>query len=127
MWNEAWAMIRAQSTRDGHAASLVQLALGAGTFGLWDRAEIAAAEALVIARERKEGEAIITAEGILNTLQGGVIAEYAMNSIFKDRIHAGKRDDSCAADMVADFATAMRARQDDAPESPTRALVHPAG
>jgi tetratricopeptide (TPR) repeat protein len=127
MWNEAWAMIRAQSTRDGHAASLVQLALGAGTFGLWDRAEIAAAEALVIARERKEGEAIITAEGILNALQGGVIAEYAMNSIFKDRIHAGKGDDSCAADMVADFATAMRARQDDAPESPTRALVHPAG
>lgn len=127
MWNESWAMIRAQASRDGHAASLIQLALGAGTFNLWDRAEIAATEALAVARERKEGQTTIIAESIVKALQGGVVPEYAMNTVFKDRIHSGGDQESGAVELVTDFAAAMRARQDDAPESPTRALVHPAG
>lgn len=126
MWTECWAMLRQQISRQGHAASLVQLALGAGTLGYWERAELAAQEALVVARERKESEAVIVAEGILKALEGNVIRDEQITVTFKDRVRPSEvQPDEASSDLTALFANAMRARRDNAPESPTHALINP--
>ncbi|HEX2189235.1 MAG TPA: hypothetical protein VHG51_10080 [Longimicrobiaceae bacterium] len=125
MWAECWAAFRTQASRQGHAAALVQLALGAGTLGYWERSAIAAREALQVARERREPEAVLVAEGILKAVEGGILVDDQLEPAFKDRFRTGHQQlDEAAADIAAQFANAMRARRDSAPESPTRALIH---
>ncbi len=129
MWIEAWSLIRQQVTRQGHAAALVQLALGAGNLGQWERSAFAAAEALSVARERKESEAIIAAAAIVEALNQNVICDDSVAKVFKDRrrmiptpaAHADVEVD----ELTVQLAHAMRARRDNGPESPTRALVYP--
>lgn len=126
MWTQTYTLIRQQISRQGHAASLVQLALGAGTLGYWERAELAAQEALAVARQRKESEAVIVAEGILKAFEGNVIRDEQITETFKDRVRPpGSQPDEASSDLTALFANAMRARRDNAPESPTHALVNP--
>ncbi|MBV9772583.1 MAG: hypothetical protein JO040_01450 [Gemmatimonadetes bacterium] len=124
MWVETWALIRQQLSRQGHAAALTQLALGAGNLGHWERALLAAGEALKVARQRKEAEAVLTSEEILNVLNDGVLRDERILEIFKDRRYSPEmKADEESTDLTVQFANAMRARRDDAPESPTRALL----
>ncbi|MBV9773175.1 MAG: hypothetical protein JO040_04460 [Gemmatimonadetes bacterium] len=119
MWIESWSMMRQQPLRDGHAAALIQLAYGAGNMEAWDRAQIAAVEAVAVARERKEGEMMIVAESILNAVTKGVIVDEVVRSTFKDRQHqqpAGNSGDS--VELASQLTNAMRVRRDDAPKGP---------
>jgi len=125
MWNETWALMRQQPSRERHAASLTQLALAAGNFGYWERARIAADEALHVAEERKEGEMIFLAETILETVRSNVIAEDRMRQVFRDRQHMldGGKDEH-AASLASELANAMWARRDGAPLGPAGALTY---
>ncbi|HEV2149264.1 MAG TPA: hypothetical protein VGR37_17815 [Longimicrobiaceae bacterium] len=124
MWIETWVLVRQQMNRQGHSAALTQIALGAGNLGQWERAAFAASEALEVARERKEGEMILLAESIIGAVRSEVIADEAMQRVFKDRDRMLRQQaDQDTADLVAAFANAMRARRDAAPESPTHALI----
>jgi len=123
-WNETWATVRRQETGEGHAAALLQLAHGAATFGYWARVEIAAAEALDLARERREGFSLVIAERMLEVVRAPVLDEDQLHKVFPDyrRTDTAPRDEA-AADLVARCANAMRLRRDGAPESPTRTLI----
>jgi tetratricopeptide (TPR) repeat protein len=126
MWIETWALVRQQVSRQGHAAALVQLAQGAGNLGQWERSGFAAAEALSIARERKEAEVLLAAEAIVEALGHGVIRDEAVGNVFKDRARmTPARAFQEVDELTIRFAEALRARRDNAPESPTRALVYP--
>jgi tetratricopeptide (TPR) repeat protein len=124
-WIDVWVAVRQGIDRQGHAAALTQLALGAGTLGDWDRANLAADEALKVARNRMEEPVILIAEGILDSLRQDVISDEALRAVFKDLARANGSSEA-AADLAVEFEHAMRARRDGAPESPTRALVAPA-
>ena len=123
-WNETWALVRRQDTREGHAAALLQLAHGAATYGYWARVELAAAEAFSIAQERHEGFSIIVAERMLDVVRAPVIPEDRLHRVFPDhrRTETAVQDEA-ASDLVARCANAMRVRRDGAPESPTRTLI----
>ena len=121
-WNETWGLVRANPSRLGHAGALIEIALGAGTLGQWERASGAATEALRIARQRQEGELILRAESILEAVQ---------NAGFDDRVRVVFADRDRSPDRELDFQVvatsdallgAMRGRRDDAPEGPTRRL-----
>ncbi|HEX7241086.1 MAG TPA: hypothetical protein VF263_12510 [Longimicrobiaceae bacterium] len=128
MWIETWAMMRQQPLRHRHAAALTQLALAAGNLGWWERAGIAAAEALQVARLRREGELILLAESIQAAVQAGVIAEDAIRNVFRDSRHPrSKERDVSVADLASIFTSAMRVRRDGAPEGPTRTLIYNCG
>jgi tetratricopeptide (TPR) repeat protein len=123
MWLECWSLMSHHSGQDGHAGALTQLALGAGTFDDWDRANLAATEATRLARERKEGEMLALGESILQALANGFIADEAIKTVFKDRARQVEASLYQAASEVAStLAHALRARRDGAPQSPTRAL-----
>lgn len=122
MWLEAWGMMRQSADLEGHAAALVQLSFGAGSVGAWDRAGLAAEEALRIARQRREAAVVQTAESILTVVRADLISDVAIQTVFKD-IPRRVQPDQGASDLAAELANAMRARRDGAPESPTRALI----
>jgi hypothetical protein len=119
MWIESWVTLRHQPTEHGHAAALTQLALGASTFGSWDRAQLAADEALRIARKRAEGEVVLLTESILGAIQEGVIAEERIHDLVGTRNAAIERN-GAATELASDFAEAMRVRRDNAPHGPSR-------
>lgn len=125
MWIETWAMIRQQPVRAGHAGALIQLAYGAGNLGYWGRAQIAASEALAVAQGRKEGEMLIASEAILNAVRNGVIAEEAVQRVFRDWRHlrVPERNESMTV-FASELTHAMQVRRDDAPESPARTHLH---
>lgn len=125
-WIDVWRIVCQSMNQEGHAAALVQVARGAGNLGYWDRAELAAREALAIARRRKEGEIIIAAEAILNAVTLDLIGDSTIDEVFKDRRRSMTHDDQ-ASELASLLANAMRARRDGAPESPTHALVHAGG
>jgi tetratricopeptide (TPR) repeat protein len=118
-WNETWGLIRQQPSMDGHAAALIQLALGAGTLGFWDRAEIAGVEALRISRCREEGEFVIQAEAILGAVRPAGTLQDERDAIFSDRGRApGKPLREIVAATSDALVGAMRDRRDNAPQGP---------
>lgn len=124
MWIDAWSMIRQQPLREGHAAALTQLALGAGSLSQWHRAKLAASHALEVARERREGEMVIFSESIVEAVRHSVLVEEKVVAVFKDRAYSSRcRRSEDAAHLASDLANAMRVRRDNAPESPGRTPV----
>lgn len=124
-WNETWTLMKQQPTRDAHAGALTELALAAGNCGQWERARIAACEALKVAEARREGEMIIQAASILETLEEeGPYFNEGVCLVFKDRPKMRDvREEPRGAALETEIAGAMKARRDGAPESPTRALT----
>ncbi len=121
MWIESWATIRQQPLRDFHAVALTQLALGAGCIADWERARMAATEALRIARSRGEGDMVLLAESILNSVHGDVIGEEAIHTFCQDRQQTATnlRDEDTTA-LATALMGAMRVRRDDSPIGPAR-------
>lgn len=119
MWVESWTTIRQQSTGDFHAAALTQIALAAGCVADWERARMAAAEALRMARTRGEGEMILLAESILHAVRSDVIAEEAILSVLGARsAAAGVLPGEETVALAAELTGAMRVRRDEAPHGP---------
>ena len=123
MWLESWGVIRQSFDQEGHAAALAQLALGAGSLSDWERAIIAAEEALRIGRARKEAPIVHIVESILQSVTGSIITDGALEEVFKDLSRKTQHPNDLAAQFVPELAHAMKARRDGAPESPTRALI----
>jgi tetratricopeptide (TPR) repeat protein len=124
MWIETWTLLRYQQTQDGHAAALTQVALAAGTLSQWHRARLAASEALNVARARSEGEMVILAESILETVRTNVLAEDGIRAVFRDRGFAPRSShDQAVAELASDFSAAMRVRRDNAPYGPARTPI----
>jgi tetratricopeptide (TPR) repeat protein len=125
-WIEGWTLITTSPSREGHAPALLQMAMGAASVGAWERVEIAAERALMIARDRREGSEILMAEAMLNALAGDRSEEEKMFDAFPDlrRLQEVSRDQPFerADDLVTEVVLALRARRDGAPESPVRAL-----
>jgi tetratricopeptide (TPR) repeat protein len=122
-WTEAWGMMRQQPSKHGHAAALVQLALGSGTLGFWDRAELAAGEALRIARERQENEYVLQAEAMLDAVRFGAVADDEITRVFQDRQRPANRLLVEVVTATNDaLVSAMRERRDDAPVGPASRL-----
>jgi len=123
-WNETWALMRRQEGREGHAAALIQLAHGAASFAYWSRVEIAASEAVGVARDRRESMHVIKAERMLNIARASVISDEDMQQVFPDYRWTGRvEEDEGASELATNFATAMRVRRDGAPESLSRTLI----
>ncbi|HEX2093698.1 MAG TPA: hypothetical protein VHG28_14950 [Longimicrobiaceae bacterium] len=125
MWIQTWTMIRSQVSCQGHAAALVQLALGAGNLGDWERAGKAASEASSIASRRREEQVLAAAKSILESLHGGMIRDETLMTVFKDRKYMSSQPGMTeeVEEFAVQLACALRARWDGAPESPTRAFV----
>jgi tetratricopeptide (TPR) repeat protein len=123
-WNETWALMRRQDTRDGHAAAMIQLAHGAASFGYWSRVAIAATEAHSLSRERGEGKCQLIAERMLEIVRETVTNDERLAATFPDfRWQEAAEPDVGAEELVLDLLTAMRVRRDGAPESPSRTLI----
>ncbi len=126
-WNEGWSLMRQQTSQEGHAGALTQLALAAGNFAHWDRARVAAREALRIAEARGEGEMIFLAESIIDGAPQDREQSSEAENIFRDRPRMGQPRPGLFPDLEDEFAEAMRARRDGAPQSPTCAVAVGAG
>jgi tetratricopeptide (TPR) repeat protein len=122
-WNETWGLLRQQPTKDGHAAALIQLALGAGILGHWERVEAAGLEALRLGRERKEAEFALQAEAIVDAARAGNRLDHELSTVFLNQT-GDQRREAVAATSDA-LVGAMRDRRDNAPHGPTHALVTP--
>jgi tetratricopeptide (TPR) repeat protein len=123
-WSETRDLLRQQPSGEGHAVSLIHLAQAAGLQGQWERAAIVAADALKVATRRKEGQFILQAEGIAAEARSAMNRARPTPADQRSRVH-GAELRGHAAELADVLVSAMRARRDGAPESPTRALIHP--
>jgi tetratricopeptide (TPR) repeat protein len=126
-WLEAYAFIRKQDTDEGHAAAFAQLALASLAALQLERARQAASMCRAIAERRHENRSIIMAEQILNATAQGLPEPEQMRELFPAFTLGERRMSARRLERDEDFAAtvsgAVRARRDDAPESPVRALV----
>jgi tetratricopeptide (TPR) repeat protein len=123
-WNETWILLRQQPSQVAHSMALVHLALGAGTLSQWERAEMAAIQALRIASERGECQPMLAAEAILEAVRRASFAEGEIDTVFRDRNR--QQSPELREEVAATSDTlvgAMQPRRDEAPEGPTRALL----
>jgi tetratricopeptide (TPR) repeat protein len=123
-WNETWVLLRQQPSQVAHSMALVHLALGAGTLSQWERAEMAAIQALRIASERGECQPMLAAEAILEAVRRASFAEGEIDTVFRDRNR--QQSPELREEVAATSDTlvgAMQPRRDEAPEGPTRALL----
>ena len=74
-FEEAWSKVREQSesssTVEAYAEAMLELARGAASLALWDRAGVAAHTALEIAQLRSESRIQFVAESVLDSIQLG--------------------------------------------------------
>jgi hypothetical protein len=70
-WDRACLAIARQATRDGVAEALLDMAHGAALIGDERRAQKAAAQALELARDRREERVVVDAEALLVDMQTG--------------------------------------------------------
>ena len=126
-WLEAFAYMRKQETDEGHAAAFAQLALASVAALQLERARQSATMCLTIAERRGEHRSIHMAEQILSATDRGFPDNERLRELFpavaieEPRINVLRRERD--EDFAATISAAVRARRDDAPESPVRTLV----
>jgi tetratricopeptide (TPR) repeat protein len=126
-WLEAFAYMRKQDTDEGHAAAFAQLALASVAALQLERARQSATMCLTIAERRRERRSIHMAEQILSATEHGLPNSEQLRELFpaftveEPRINVLRRERD--EDFAATISAAVRARRDDAPESPVRTLV----
>lgn len=126
-WMEAYSYLRNQLSDEGHSAALSQLALAAMAVGQFERAHHAAQMCRSIAEHRGEARMLLLAEKILDALKDGSPADEQLRTLFPTPAlkvpEASAEQHERSEEFVAAMAVALRARRDDAPLSPVRALV----
>jgi tetratricopeptide (TPR) repeat protein len=124
---EAYSFIQAQKTEEGHAAAFAQLAFAAISAGQPERARQMAKLCRGVAERRREGYFIIEADQMLLALaQDRNWPEFVEDLYLPvpDKDTWGFSDDHEEQNaFVAELTAAVRARKDDAPESPMRTLI----
>ena len=66
-WDDAWELVRSGEADDATGRALLDLAHGAASLSLWDRAEQAAQAALDISTRRNEAKIRLSAEAVLES------------------------------------------------------------
>lgn len=124
---EAYSYIQAQKTEEGHAAGLAQLAFAAIAAGQPERARQMAKLCRGVAERRREGYFIIEADQMLRALAHDSGWQKHVEELYlpvPDEDTRGFTDDrEERAAFAAELTGALRARKDDAPESPMRTLI----
>lgn len=124
---EAYSYMQAQKTEEGHAAGLAQLAFAAISAGQPERARQMAKLCRGVAERRREGFFIIEADRMLLALAHDRNWQDHVEELYlpvPNKDTRGFSEDPEERDaFAAELAGAVRARKDDAPESPMRALI----
>jgi tetratricopeptide (TPR) repeat protein len=125
---EAYSYIQAQKSEEGHAAGFAQLAFAAISAGQPERARQMAKLCRGVAERRREGFFIIEADKMLEALAHTRNWQDFAGELYlpvpNGATHEGFSDDQEERDaFAAELAGAVRARKDDAPESPMRTLI----
>jgi tetratricopeptide (TPR) repeat protein len=125
---EAYSYIQAQKTEEGHAAGFAQLAFAAISAGQPERARQMAKLCRGVAERRREGYFIIEADKVLEALAHRRNWQERVEDLYlpvpNEATYEGFSEDQEERDaFAAELAGAVRARGDDAPESPMRTLI----
>jgi tetratricopeptide (TPR) repeat protein len=125
---EAYSYIQAQKTEEGHSAGFAQLAFAAIAAGQPERARQMAKLCRGVAERRRESFFIIEADKILEALAHDRHWQDFVEELYlpvpNEATYEGFSDDPEERDaFAAELAGAVRARKDDAPESPMRTLI----
>ncbi|HEX7240665.1 MAG TPA: hypothetical protein VF263_10385 [Longimicrobiaceae bacterium] len=126
-WLEAYACMLGQDSEDGHAAAFGQLALASVAAMQLERARRAARLSLDVARRRREPRLAAMAESLLDAIRAGLPGPERMKELFPalvlGEVRTGRAEAERDEEFVSYLGSALRAREDGAPESPVRALV----
>ena len=102
-WDACYDLLQSSTSVDEKAAQgLLDLAMGAASLAMWDKAEIAAREALERGSRRSEGKIRLTAESVLESVRHHRTVETRRTSARPEMVQAG---DTLAADFVRTLQT----------------------
>ncbi|HEU0015000.1 MAG TPA: hypothetical protein VFQ45_15030 [Longimicrobium sp.] len=104
-WDRAFDLLRDGSVDETAAQALLELAHGAASLSLWDRAESAAREALEIGSRRNEAKIRLTAESLLDSVRHHrAVESRRATGAGREVAHAA---DALAEDMVRTLSKAQ--------------------
>lgn len=83
-WEAAHDLLRTNTADQGSAQGLLDMAHGAATLGLWDKAETASREALEMASRRNEAKIRLTAESLMESVRHHRAVEVHQKSARQD-------------------------------------------
>ena len=96
-WDQCYDLLQSTSVDEKAAQGLLDLAMGAASLGLWDKAEIAAREAMERGVRRSEAKIELTAEAVLDSVRHHRAVETRLASAGPELVQAG---DTLAEDFV---------------------------
>jgi tetratricopeptide (TPR) repeat protein len=105
-WDAFYDVLPTATLHEGVAEALLDLAMGAASLGMWDKAEAAAREGLDIGSRRQEARIRFTAEAVLDSVRHHRAVETARSSARPELVAAG---DDLAAAFVRSLQTGMAA------------------
>jgi tetratricopeptide (TPR) repeat protein len=105
-WDACYDLLPSMTAHDVTAQTLLDMALGAASLGIWDKAEQAAREALEIGSQRQEGRIRLTAEAVLDSVRHHRAVETNRAAARPEMVEAG---DSLAAEFVQSLQSGMAA------------------
>ncbi|HEY0019340.1 MAG TPA: tetratricopeptide repeat protein [Longimicrobium sp.] len=105
-WDACYDLLPSMTAHDVTAQTLLDMALGAASLGIWDKAEQAAREALEIGSQRQEGRIRLTAEAVLDSVRHHRSVETNRATARPEMVEAG---DSLAAEFVRSLQSGMAA------------------
>jgi len=94
-WDQAWEILHGGEVDEAAARALLDLAHGAASLGVWERAERAAQAALDVAARRNESKIRLTAEAVLESTRHHRLAE--------SRVGTPVQEDATADTLADDF------------------------
>jgi tetratricopeptide (TPR) repeat protein len=96
-WDACYDLILGTPVDERTAEGLLDLSLGAASLGMWDKAEVAAREAMETGVRRSEGRIRLTAEAMLESVRHHRHIETRKASVQPEVVKAG---DTLAADFI---------------------------
>ena len=102
-WDEVWELVRSGEADEAAARGLLDVAHGAASLSLWDRAEQAAQAALDVATRRNEAKIRLSAEAVLESARHHRLAEV------KVRREEAAEETTAADTLAHDFVRSLSA------------------
>jgi HEAT repeat protein len=89
-WDTCYDLLQSTSAAERAAEVLLDMALGAASLGMWDKAEQAAREALETGSRRSEGRIRLTAEAVLDSVRHHRAVETHKAAVRPEVVEAGE-------------------------------------
>jgi tetratricopeptide (TPR) repeat protein len=89
-WDACYDLLGSTSTAERAAEALLDMALGAASLGMWDKAEQAAREALETGSRRSEGRIRLSAEAVLDSVRHHRTVETQRSVVRPEVVEAGE-------------------------------------